>query len=1005
MCCRLATDCAFRVQVVLAPQGWKQASTLKIMGESPGIARQGHDTNQDTVVNLIFAVTWTQEKDPEYGLDPSEIAKKKLTVFEQRRLERQQEALERKERAERQKQAGPTFFGGGRLGNAVEIEAAARNGENWSKRNAITLNSDKRREAQLRALAAAETRRLGSSGRVADKRSASILQTALADASSQVGRALRESGIFTHDARRQDTLADAATRRQQAFMARGQKSAQSNVHSILPTKQHSTSVRIPYPRADHTAPVDTSVHSVPANPPKQVYAHREGLLTAHDLDRYASMNQSSANHDYAPPHNTISRAWSSNTGTDLDNIRAAATAVNASSFLASPRTSYVNRQTGPIEGVHYGRHQVHDAVGASTDEQGDDLLARARALISAGQAVTAALSGVGGGRAGSGGHVGEGGGQQRYEPAAHVAPWDRAGFGAGHNIGEEGEQNEMDMLARIRGIARAILSGDEDGVLEEAEETYDVEKPQILEGGGLQSLQASFGERLAAMEGSGAREKGDRGAGVAGWAPWMEENAVGGDGGVYAEPSTATLPSVQSRAESDLSEGIPMAGRGVGRGGGGSGWGMLEEEEVDGVEQRVVLQGMRLRGHVCGHHDNPEISFVLKIDMGGFKCRTNKERRLRGEVSWKDRCELDLVGATSTLRVRVVRCRQPRSASQSVDSVIGECEISVDQLEGSDRAVSWGWHRVLGLGAGGDTAASGEIYLGIERFRVPGAGEEADAPLKESKGTMPDEMLAPDLDDPLSKGGASALLQRSWRCHLARRAARATIQWRESLQRKSHRAYPGSLNGLQPPSKQAQLEAAVATGKGGKDGNSKVEVQQPREGVAAMYSVRRPPAPRGLPFGAPATGKGGQGWGQSLGSYTGGVPSEMYGAGAMGGGGLSGGANVRFRVSGAVGGHPADGSVGGGQGRQFALDALFPLGKTSKTSFRLPPSSGVTDARGAGGAAERAWGGGGEGQAGLYGSRPGYGGSGEGGAYAAPGAHDLGGNWDKIQGAAALLLG
>ena len=31
----------------------------------------------------------------------------------------------------------------------------------------------------------------------------------------------------------------------------------------------------------------------------------------------------------------------------------------------------------------------------------------------------------------------------------------------------------------------------------------------------------------------------------------------------------------------------------------------------------------------------------------------------------------------------------------------------MDQLEGSDRAVSWGWHRVLGLGVGGDAAASG----------------------------------------------------------------------------------------------------------------------------------------------------------------------------------------------------------------------------------------------------------------------------------------------------------
>jgi len=100
MCSRLATDSEFRDQIVLAPQDWKQASTLTIMGESPGIARQGHETKEDTVVKLIFSVTWTQEKDPDCGLDPSEIAKKKQNVFEQKRLERQQEALEREECAE-----------------------------------------------------------------------------------------------------------------------------------------------------------------------------------------------------------------------------------------------------------------------------------------------------------------------------------------------------------------------------------------------------------------------------------------------------------------------------------------------------------------------------------------------------------------------------------------------------------------------------------------------------------------------------------------------------------------------------------------------------------------------------------------------------------------------------------------------------------------------------------------------------------------------------------------
>ena len=102
----------------------------------------------------------------------------------------------------------------------------------------------------------------------------------------------------------------------------------------------------------------------------------------------------------------------------------------------------------------------------------------------------------------------------------------------------------------------------------------------------------------------------------------------------------------------------------------------------------------------------------------------------------------------------------------------------------------------------------------------------------------------------------------------------------------------------------------------------------------------------------------------------------------------------------------------GGPGRQFPLDALFPLSKAQKSSFRLPPPTGITDARGGRGAAERSWGGGGEGLGGLYGDHAGYVGEGAGYGSATPskmktraGGSDLGEQWDKIHGAAALLLG
>ena len=988
-------------QLVLAPNGWTAACSSLHFAKSDGggLQLKGQD-EQLTEVAIAVRVTWTEEEDPDFGLDEEALqkkaaAKKGFTLkvaedpLERARREREEEARERAERAEAKKRAGPTFFGGGRLGNAVHIEAAARNGENWSKRNAIVLNSDKRREAQLRALAAAETRRVGSSGRLADRQRAAALQSFLTDGSMQVAQALHASAFATHDTRSQQTHADAATRRLRASQSRGRVAQPPRAEQeILPSKKH-PAVRIPYHRAPaaNSAAADSApiLRRPDSQPAKQSMAHREGLLTAGDIDRYASMNEGREPDSDGPVAGH--RAWHTDvlsgrsSSADLDSIRAAAVAVNTSSFLASPRA------------VHGGFSHASSAYaaggsGGSGDEEGDDLLARARALIAAGNAVSSAVAGVGGGAGGSSGAE-----ARPREWCPPVMDGDEEVCSVPDQRGaDEGEENEMGMLARIRGIAQSILGGDDTEVVEECHEE---EATQNMSQDDRLLMQTSFGERLAGMDKrQGGGEAGGRSP-RAGWAPFMEDDGPGGR--TLAEPSTATLPSVQSRAESDLSANIPLAGRGRGKNVGGGQWGVVEEEEEDGGEQRVVLQGMRLRGLMCGREDNPEISFMLKIDMGGFKCRTDKARRLRGEVAWKDRCELDLVGATNALRLRVLRCRQPRSASQSVDSVVGECEIPVDQLEGSDRAVSWGWHRVLGLGVGGDAAASGEIYLGIERFRVPDAGQEADAPIKESVGTMPDEMLAPDLDDPLSKAGAAAILQRGWRCHAARRATRAILEWRESLQRKSHRAYPGSLKGLQPPSKEAQVAAALGKAGAG-DGRKDAKDDQPREGAAAMYSRRRPPAARNLTFGAaPGGGAGGAGARQPA-NFPG-VPTESA-SGSRGGSGPS-----------LVPMHPADRYAGSAQnsnsGQQFALDALFPLGRSAKGALRLPPPIGVTDARGAGGAADRSWGGGGEGHAGLYGGRGGYGGAGD-----APGVHgvastgsDLGGQWDKIHGAAALLMG
>ena len=175
---------------MFAPDGWTTAAVLSVSQSGSSVTGNDHEP---TVVRVEITVSWTQEKDTSYvppaeapsaedgdGAEKGVELPKKVSALERAQREREEEHRERAERAQSRMRAGPTFFGGGRLGNALQVEAAARNGENWSKRNAIVLNSDKAREAKLRALAAAETRRLGSSGRRADQENARLVVSVLA---------------------------------------------------------------------------------------------------------------------------------------------------------------------------------------------------------------------------------------------------------------------------------------------------------------------------------------------------------------------------------------------------------------------------------------------------------------------------------------------------------------------------------------------------------------------------------------------------------------------------------------------------------------------------------------------------------------------------------------------------------------------------------------------------------------------------------------------------------
>ena len=276
-------------------------------------------------------------------------------------------------------------------------------------------------------------------------------------------------------------------------------------------------------------------------------------------------------------------------------------------------------------------------------------------------------------------------------------------------------------------------------------------------------------------------------------------------------------------------------------------------------------------------------------------------------MTWRDRCELDLVAETCTLRLRVLRCRQPRAATQSVDSVVGTCEIAVDQLEASDRAVSWGWHRIVG------PQDSGEIYLGIERFRVSDEEDMDAVAVKEDRGTMPDATLAEtgEVEHDQEEAQVPDTVD-------------AEAQPPPTLPDKSV-----SLQGLVPPEKAAEVAAAVATGTSGHVEDH--DHQPPREGAASLYGKRRPPARQ------PAAGAGrGEGDGHGI------QPARISDPG--------GGAGAYDARQAAQGHGLSPAQVAGLNpdrllSQQLSLDALFPLKGVSRSASRLTPAGQAPSVR------------------------------------------------------------
>ncbi|KAJ1476106.1 hypothetical protein T484DRAFT_1908570, partial [Baffinella frigidus] len=134
--------------------------------------------------------------------------------------------------------APSAFLGQGyRLGHRVEAPAPgkkAAGGGGWSVgggRNAIVVNSDKEAEARLRALAAAEARRLKRDARPGERSSAAAMDAAL---SIRLGLVDGERDPVRMDRERQERLAGAAGARMAGRMARGTLAGRQGLLGVRP---------------------------------------------------------------------------------------------------------------------------------------------------------------------------------------------------------------------------------------------------------------------------------------------------------------------------------------------------------------------------------------------------------------------------------------------------------------------------------------------------------------------------------------------------------------------------------------------------------------------------------------------------------------------------------------------------------------------------------------------------------------------------------------------------
>jgi hypothetical protein len=481
---------------------------------------------------------------------------------------------------------------GRRLGYAVDSQAKHAN---WTKKNEIIVNSDKEKEARLRALAAAQARSINASGAMED------------------------------DRQRQETLAKAALRRFAEQGTRGTKKDDDNSKSMHENQRRGAQNAGISRDKDMQRDDVPKERGLPNNGDTVSGTDLEQILGAarrvlsEDFTRQSKQDGAYA-YEEREPYPKLQTLHNDNDDDYLDRAKGYPT---LSAMADDPWSHTKQSSSAVMRSSHHDFARGHDDASGDGQSEEDEVLLRARALLAVAGALRPPVATAERRDYGADERNGTNGNNAQQRDGYGVEPRDSYAMvqrdGAPQRRLDDGG-DEMAVLSRIRDVVRGLAGGGQAAAQQHDRQLAVTSHHDYRDSEGYGKKAADFDryrDEAGSFSSDGyAAQDTARGENVGAFSA-----PIGKIGGVLHNPqpmpfgdatSTVTLPSVDGSVAGDsVFDGgkIEMGGRVRG----------------EGDEVRVCISDMKTRGLGPAGEG---VKFFLKLQLQGFKAKTTQVRGL-----------------------------------------------------------------------------------------------------------------------------------------------------------------------------------------------------------------------------------------------------------------------------------------------------------------------------------------------------------------------------------------